>query len=227
MKMAKCAAGRGGEDRAAAEDISELQMLLHPELLSQDFIQLMLQEKNIQVGDDVKTDRDRLTELFMQHITPKPQRKLPHSRWGSRVERRSLTGSHANSSLSSNESGARKRQLIVFDGSPTRTGAIKLKKPEVTPGSGSMDRLKPPPSGNFANPIRKLSSPPANRCSPNITISSPSPTLTSPLGKETAKSQPSPTVKLKRLATSEGDSDSLGELKSPEMKKKIQPITWP
>lgn len=111
------------------------------------------------------------------------------------------------SSLSSNESGARKRQLIVFDGGPTKTGAIKLKKPEVAPGAGSIDRLKPPPSGNFANPIRKLSSPSANHCSPNIT-SSPSPTLTSPSGKETAKSQPSPTVKLKRLATSEGDSDS-------------------
>ncbi|XP_048871927.1 ashwin [Brienomyrus brachyistius] len=225
--MAKCAAGRGGADSAAAEDVAELQMLLHPELLSQDFIQLMLQEKNIHIGEDVKADRDRLTELFMQHITPKPQRKLPQSRWGSRVERRSPTRSHAHGSVSSNESGTRKRQMIVYDGSPTKTGAIKLKKPEGAPGSGSIDRLKPPPSGNFANPIRKLSSPPANRCSPNITTSSASPALTSHSRKETTKSQPPPTVKLKRVATSEGDSDSSGELKSPEVKKKIQPITWP
>lgn len=51
MKMAKCAAGRGGADRAVAEDISELQMLLHPELLSQDFIQLMLQEVRGSLAD--------------------------------------------------------------------------------------------------------------------------------------------------------------------------------
>lgn len=31
--------------------------------------------------------RDRLTELYLQHVIPLPQRTLPNSRWGKRMEK--------------------------------------------------------------------------------------------------------------------------------------------
>lgn len=60
-------------------------------------------------------------------------------------------------SSSSNDHN-RKRPLIVFDGSTSHSGPLKVKKPEVTTVSaGITDRLKPPPAASLSNPIRRLS----------------------------------------------------------------------
>lgn len=59
--------------------------------------------------------------------------------------------------ISSNDR-SRKRPLIVFDGSSSHSGPVKLKKPGGTSMStGVTDRLKPPPAANLSNPIRRLS----------------------------------------------------------------------
>lgn len=59
---------------------------------------------------------------------------------------------------SSRNDQSRKRPLIVFDGSSSNSGPLKVKKPEGATSSGAADRLKPPPAANLTNPIRKLSS---------------------------------------------------------------------
>lgn len=59
--------------------------------------------------------------------------------------------------ISSNEH-SRKRPLIVFDGSSSHSGPVKLKKPVGTNASPALtDRLKPPPAANASKPIRRLS----------------------------------------------------------------------
>ncbi|KAL4656960.1 ashwin [Arapaima gigas] len=234
--MADRLSSREGKVRAGAkEDPANVELLLHPELLSQDFIRLVLQQRKIRQGDYAEAARDHLMELFFQHVTPKPQRELPDTRWGRRVDRGGARQTAARAQSSSSET-ARKRQLIVFDGASTSTGTVKLKKPEGLPGCGAMDRLKPPPSGNIVNPVRRLSgTPPSSHSSPKTPMSPPGATPKSPTPMETARSHASPTsggtagasIKLKRLATSEGESDSSEEVKSPEAKKKIQHITWP
>ncbi|KAL0963500.1 hypothetical protein UPYG_G00307240 [Umbra pygmaea] len=113
-----------------------------------------------------------------------------------------------------------KRPPIVFDGSSSRSGPVRLKTTEgQTSGSGVTDRLKPPPSSSLSNPIRKLSN-----TTLISTCSSPIPGgfHGSPTGNKGQKSPSSPTsVNLKR------EADTLGSLKSPEVKKKIQKVTWP
>lgn len=70
-------------------------------------------------------------------------------------------------SSSSNDHN-RKRPLIVFDGSSSHSGPIKVKKPEgTTVPTGVTDRLKPPPVANLSNPIRKLSANTSSTSSPN------------------------------------------------------------
>lgn len=59
---------------------------------------------------------------------------------------------------SSRNDQSRKRPLIVFDGSSSNSGPVKVKKLEGAASSGVADRLKPPPAANLTNPIRKLSS---------------------------------------------------------------------
>lgn len=66
----------------------------------------------------------------------------------------SLSFRHFNSSNDHN----RKRPLIVFDGTSSHSGPLKVKKPEESVTfPGVTDRLKPPPAANLSNPIRKLS----------------------------------------------------------------------
>ncbi|MBN3281131.1 ASHWN protein, partial [Polyodon spathula] len=65
----------------------------------------------------------------------------------------------ASQRLCSGADGSRKRP-ICFDGSSTST-SIKLKKIEA----GAAGRLKPPPSGNLPNTIRRLSGTSTNCCS--------------------------------------------------------------
>ncbi|XP_074847364.1 ashwin isoform X2 [Carettochelys insculpta] len=130
-------------------------LLLHPELLSQEFLRLTLEQKNILVENNAKIDKDGLTNLYVQHAIPLPQRNLPKSRWGKMMEKKRELHETKNESKSvTTTEGLRKRPLIVFDGSSTST-SIKVKKTE----NGAADRLKPPPAGITASTFRKLSVP--------------------------------------------------------------------
>ncbi|XP_028291475.1 ashwin-like [Gouania willdenowi] len=180
-----------------AQSSSDVDFLLHPELLSQDFLQLVLTERNVSTGGC--GSRDRLTELFLRHVVPLPQRALPDSRWGRKMERsrgRLHTGGYRTDS--SNNDQSRKRPLIVFDGSSSHSCPVKVKKPDV-----NTNRLKPPPAANLSNPIRKLSS--------NTSSSSPS----------SFDQYSTDKTNLKR------EANSSTSLKSSEVKKKIQHVTWP
>ncbi|XP_016378814.1 ashwin-like isoform X2 [Sinocyclocheilus rhinocerous] len=207
-----------------AGDVSKIDLLLHPELLSQEFIQLMLRERKIAVGDE--EDRELLTDLYLRHVIPLPQRDLPGSRWGRRMER-----SRAHSSRS--DSG-RKRPLIVFDSSSTNTGSVKLKKPDPSPAPVTTDRLKPPVSSiSLTNPIRKLSGTSTNSSSNSSNrtpVSSPGAGPKSPCNhSKTANSSVhsnNTMSKLKRTSPSDGEPNT-SDIKSPDTKKKIKHITWP
>ncbi|XP_043392397.1 ashwin isoform X2 [Chelonia mydas] len=130
-------------------------LLLHPELLSQEFLRLTLEQKNILVENSAKIDKDGLTNLYVQHAIPLPQRDLPKSRWGKMMEKKRELNETKNESKSvTTVEGLRKRPLIVFDGSSTST-SIKVKKTE----NGATDSLKPPPAGITADTVRRLSVP--------------------------------------------------------------------
>ncbi|XP_056287096.1 ashwin [Pseudoliparis swirei] len=182
---------------------SDVELLMHPELLSHDFMRLILSEKHVYTG--VCESRDRLTELYLQHVIPRPQRTLPDSRWGKRMEE--IRGRHTPAGHGPHSSGNnhnRKRPLIVFDGSSS--GPLKVKKPaETTLSTGTTDRLKPPPAANLPFPIRKLSG--------NTSSSSSSSSASILCSTDAAN--------LKREAI------SLDAMESPEVKKKIQHVTWP
>uniref|UniRef100_A0A4W4DNW3 Ashwin n=2 Tax=Electrophorus electricus TaxID=8005 RepID=A0A4W4DNW3_ELEEL len=201
-------------------NVTDSDLLLHPELLSPQFIKLMLHERKIRTEDE--DDPDQLTELYIQHVIPLPQRELPNSRWGRRMEntkarQRSTTG-HSSSA------DGRKRPLIVFEGGSAKTGAVKLKKGHDPPIPAVTDRLKPPPCAvDLTNPIRKLSGSCTN-CSPSLS-SGGSPK--SPTGNGSLGTSGSTSAKLKRGASEPGGAPGSPELKSPEVKKKIQHVTWP
>ncbi|KAM7380344.1 hypothetical protein PAMP_003647 [Pampus punctatissimus] len=189
-----------GQDGKAVST-SDVDLLLHPELLSQEFIQLILSEKKVSTRDC--GSRDRLTELYLRHVIPLPQRTLPNSRWGQRVQKtreRPTPAGHRSDSSSNDHN--RKRPLIVFDGSSSQSGPLKVKKPDTS--TGITDRLKPPPAANLSNPIRRLSGNTSSSSS-SIHISAGS----------------TDTANLKR------EANSSGAVKSPEVKKKIQHVTWP
>uniref|UniRef100_A0A8C7YXF6 Ashwin n=1 Tax=Oryzias sinensis TaxID=183150 RepID=A0A8C7YXF6_9TELE len=136
---------------------SDAGLLLHPELQSKDFLQLLLSERKICTRDC--GSRDQLTELYLRNVMPLPQRSLPNNRWGRKLERsRGGRTSAGQTSESSRNDQSRKRPLIVFDGSSSNSGPVKVKKPEGAALSGVADRLKPPPAASLTNPIRKLSS---------------------------------------------------------------------
>ncbi|XP_006872498.1 PREDICTED: ashwin isoform X1 [Chrysochloris asiatica] len=218
-------------------------LLLHPELLSQEFLLLTLEQKNINVENNIKENKDDLTDLYVQYAIPLPQRDLPKNRWGKMMEKKREQHDikHQTKSTAIVE-GFRKRPLIVFDGSSTST-SIKVKKTE----NGDHDRLKPPSQASFtSNALRKVSDSSAS-VSPLI-LSSNVPMnnkiehsnndtkqnhdLThgkSPL--DPAKSPPlSPVgttpVKLKRAAPKD-EAEAVNNLKPPEAKRKIQHVTWP
>ncbi|XP_030166169.1 ashwin isoform X1 [Prionailurus viverrinus] len=239
---------------------TDSELLLHPELLSQEFLLLTLEQKNIAVENDVRINKDNLTDLYVQHAIPLPQRDLPKNRWGKMMEKKReqhetknetkrlprgclmplVPGPHLE--MSGTVDGLRKRPLIVFDGSSTRT-SIKVKKTE----NGDNDRLKPPPQASFtSNAFRKLPNssssvsplilssnlPVNNKTEHNNNDTKQNHDLThrkSPLGP--AKSPPlSPVgttpVKLKRAAPKE-EAEAVNNLKPPEAKRKIQHVTWP
>ncbi|XP_012675133.1 ashwin isoform X2 [Clupea harengus] len=220
-KMANHRHGRDGKEKNTDGGSSVADLLLHPELLSNDFIKLILHERNIQVDSD--GNQDQLTDLYMRHVIPLPQRELPNSRWGKKMQK-TRVGQSSYSHSSTRDLG-RKRPLIVFDSSSTGSG--KLKKPDTSPGV--TDRLKPPPSMNLTNPIRKLpgssSNSSSSSSSSSSTTSTTTPTTTpqSPSGLPLSGLSNSATAKLKRP----GESDCSGELMSPDVKKKIQHVSWP
>ncbi|NXT73876.1 ASHWN protein, partial [Zapornia atra] len=232
--------GGSKEERGSERPDSEL--LLHPELLSEEFLLLTLEQKNIQVKNDVKMDKDGLTDLYIQHAIPLPQRDLPKSRWGKMMEKKRQQNElkSENKSVTTAE-GLRKRPLIVFDGHSTST-SIKVKKTE----NGAADRLKPPPAGSTANTVRRLSAP--SNASTYISASSLSEDAKLGVRNNEAKQNsisktnssvlaslkvyplsPVPgttVVKLKRAVPKE-ESDLPHDLKPTEAKKKIQHVTWP
>ncbi|XP_006872499.1 PREDICTED: ashwin isoform X2 [Chrysochloris asiatica] len=176
-------------------------LLLHPELLSQEFLLLTLEQKNINVENNIKENKDDLTDLYVQYAIPLPQRDLPKNRWGKMMEKKREQHDikHQTKSTAIVE-GFRKRPLIVFDGSSTST-SIKVKKTE----NGDHDRLKPPSQNHDLthgkSPLDPAKSPPL------------SPVGTTP-------------VKLKRAAPKD-EAEAVNNLKPPEAKRKIQHVTWP
>ncbi|XP_056145976.1 ashwin [Lampris incognitus] len=187
-------AGRDENDKSA----SNADLLLHPELLSEEFMRIILHEKKIPTREE--EHRHQLTQLYLQHVMPLPQRTLPNNRWGKRMEK---SRGQRTSSPTSDQN--RKRPPIVFDGSSSHHSSLKVKKPEGSTASAAVtDRLKLPPSADLSNPIRRLS---------GTTASSSSSTNSSISGTHTAN--------LKR------EADNSGVLKHPEVKKKIQHVTWP
>ncbi|CAI9540226.1 unnamed protein product [Staurois parvus] len=113
----------GGRSVAMGQDCD---LFLHPELLSKDFLLLSLGQKNI-VVEDSERDKEKLTEIFVQHAMPLPQRALPKSRWGKMMESKRGEEKHTEPQKSCNAESGRKRPLIVFDGSSTNT-SIKVEK---------------------------------------------------------------------------------------------------
>lgn len=109
-------------------------------------------QKNIAVENDVRVNKDNLTDLYVQHAIPLPQRDLPKNRWGKMMEKKREHHEGKNDTKrGSAVDGLRKRPLIVFDGSSTST-SIKVKKTE----NGADDRLKPPAqTGSTSDSLRK------------------------------------------------------------------------
>ncbi|KAM4804583.1 ashwin [Urocitellus parryii] len=211
---------------------TDSELLLHPELLSQEFLLLTLEQKNITVENDIRVNKDNLTDLYVQHAIPLPQRELPKNRWGKMMEKKREQHEIKNEpKRSSTVDGLRKRPLIVFDGSSTST-SIKVRKTE----NGDNDRnafRKLSNSSSSVSPLILSSNLPTNdksehnnndtkqnhdlmhRKSPSGTMKSPplSPVGTTP-------------VKLKRAAPKE-ETEAANNLKPPETKRKIQHVTWP
>ncbi|XP_069827084.1 ashwin [Dendropsophus ebraccatus] len=210
-------------------------LLLHPELLSRDFLLLSLGQKNIVVNDAVN-DKEKLTEIFVQHAMPLPQRQLPKSRWGKLMESKrgvkKLEEPHKKS-----VENIRKRPLIVFDGTSTST-SIKVKKTEngdaaqrlhlscteksSTPvGSGTVP-TSPVPHHNSITASRETKVPTGNH--EHSTSGPGSNTATDKVKTQSPVS--GSVVKIKRAAPKE-DPDVTNDGKPTEAKKKIQHVTWP
>uniref|UniRef100_A0A3P9KMG2 Ashwin n=1 Tax=Oryzias latipes TaxID=8090 RepID=A0A3P9KMG2_ORYLA len=199
---------------------SDVGLLLHPELQSKDFLHKDVlswveSERHVSFIHQRKIctrdcgSRDQLTELYLRNVMPLPQRSLPNNRWGRKLER--SRGGHSGRRSHSRNDQSRKRPLIVFDGSSSNSGPVKVKKPEGAASSGVADRLKPPPAANLTNPIRKLSS------SSMTSSASPLPPSTDSANlKKEGNSLVGTSVLL-----------SFEALKSPEVKKKIPRVTWP
>ncbi|KAM5318567.1 ashwin isoform 1-T2 [Glossophaga mutica] len=222
---------------------SEL-LLLHPELLSQEFLLLTLEQKNIAVENDVRINKDNLTDLYVQHAIPLPQRDLPKNRWGKMMEKKREQHELKNETKrnSAVDVLSKKRPLIVFDGSSTST-SIKVKKTD----NGDNDRLKAPLQASFtSNAFRKLSNsssgvsplllssnlPMNNKMEHNNNDTKQNHDLThrksllGPVKLPPLSPVGTTPVKLKRAAPKE-EAEAMNNLKPPEAKRKIQHVTWP
>ncbi|XP_015284084.1 PREDICTED: ashwin [Gekko japonicus] len=230
--------GREGSSNGGASNSSDTEAdhLLHPELLSKEFLLLTLEQKNIPLEDEVKLNKEGLTDLYVQHVIPLPQRTLPKTRWGKLMEKKRSQKvlKYVDESTAAVEN-LRKRPLIVFDGSSTST-SIKIRKTE----NGAANRLKLPTAGSTNTTCRRLLGPSdSSTCTSasilsqdvneaknnniiinnsNVTASQKTSSLVSATG--------STVVKLKRTAPKE-ESDTANGLQPTEAKKKIQHVTWP
>ncbi|XP_006883901.1 PREDICTED: ashwin isoform X1 [Elephantulus edwardii] len=221
---------------------TDSELLLHPELLSQEFLLLTLEQKNITVENDIKINKDNLTDLYVQHAIPLPRRDLPKNRWGKMMEKkREQHEIKHETKRSTTVDGLRKRPLIVFDGSSTST-SIKVKKTE----NGDNDRLKPPPQASSTNNAFRKSSDSSSGVSSFILSSNlpmnnkmehnNEPKQNHDLTLRKSSSDPvklpliapvgTTPVKLKRVAPKE-EAEPMDNLKPPEAKRKIQHVTWP
>lgn len=45
-------------------------------------------QKNIAIDNDIRINKDNLTDLYVQHAIPLPQRDLPKNRWGKMMEKK-------------------------------------------------------------------------------------------------------------------------------------------
>ncbi|XP_063300707.1 ashwin [Pelobates fuscus] len=211
-------------------------VLLHPELLSRDFLLLSLGQKNIEVKEALN-DKERLTEIFVQHAMPLPQRALPKSRWGKLMEsKREQNKVTEPQTKSVSCEGVRKRPLIVFDGSSTST-SIKVKKTE---NGETAQRLQPSSMESTNTGSRNIgspTSPPPHVCYSNLnrpakfnTVSNNGHPENTVQSDKTLGSQQSTTgtaVKIKRVAPKD-EPEVTNDLKPTEAKKKvIQHVTWP
>ncbi|XP_018418770.1 PREDICTED: ashwin [Nanorana parkeri] len=221
----------GGRPVAMGQDCD---LFLHPELLSRDFLLLSLGQKNIVVEDSVN-DKEKLTEIFVQHAMPLPQRVLPKSRWGKMMEGKREVKKHTQPQQSCIAESGRKRPLIVFDGSSTNT-SIKVKRKE---NGETAQRLHPLHTEKANNTIRtgQPTSPVSNPCSPPAKVvnsdnngqQDSGPGSNASTGKVKTQTSPSASasaVKIKRAAPKE-DSDVTSDVKPSEAKKRIMHVTWP
>ncbi|KAM4044578.1 ashwin [Anomaloglossus baeobatrachus] len=210
--------------------------LLHPELLSRDFLLLSLGQKNIVVQDAVN-DKEKLTEIFVQHAMPLPQRQLPKSRWGKLMESKRGVKKLDEPCKKSAEN-IRKRPLIVFDGASTST-SIKVKKTEnghaaqrlhqsysetssTSVRSGAVP-TSPVPHQNSSTASKEAKIPTGNyehstTTGPGSNIATVKVKCQSPVSGSV--------VKIKRAAPKD-DSDVMNDEKPSEAKKKIHHVTWP
>ncbi|KAM3935714.1 ashwin [Leptodactylus fuscus] len=222
----------GGRSGAVGQDSD---FLLHPELLSRDFLLLSLEQKNIVVKDAVG-NKEKLTEIFVQHAMPLPQRQLPNSRWGKLMESKrgvkKLEEPHKKSA-----ENIRKRPLIVFDGTSTST-SIKVKKTEngdatqrlhqsctektSTPVRSGAVPTSPVSHYNSSTPCKETKDPTGN----HEHLSSGPGSNTETVKVKTQSPVSGNIVKIKRAAPKE-DSDVTNDGKPTEAKKKIQHVTWP
>uniref|UniRef100_UPI00398E5A4D ashwin n=1 Tax=Pristiophorus japonicus TaxID=55135 RepID=UPI00398E5A4D len=228
-------------EASAGKSEFDSDLLLYPELLSGDFLLQLLQQRKIATENLHDAEKDRIVEVYIQHVIPLPQRELPKSRWGRKMaEKKGQQTICVAQSTRPTIEGSRKRPLIVFDGSSTST-KIKLKKNE----NGMAVQAKQLPSRIMdTSPTNKLAVQPSdtNILTDNNAVKSPvrgavsgngmatmkhggdMPLKTSPLPYSTS---PGGTIKLKRALAKDGEGDAPGELRSTEPKKKIQHVTWP
>ncbi|XP_078078087.1 ashwin [Mustelus asterias] len=219
------------------------QLLLHPELLTGDFLLHLLQQRKITTENLHDAGKDQIVDVYIQHVIPLPQRELPKNRWGRMMAEKRGQQSMlqiATESKRSATEGSRKRPLIVFDGSSTST-KIKLKKTE----NAMADQVKQlPPAIMDTSPTNKLAAQPSgtNILTDNNTVKSPIRNVPSNGmaagnhgGNMLLKTSPLPCptsggtnpIKLKRALANDGEGDAPVELRSTEPKKKIQHVTWP
>ncbi|XP_078258705.1 ashwin isoform X2 [Rhinoraja longicauda] len=218
-------------------------LLLHPELLSGDFLLQLLAQREISTENLHDAEKDRIVEVYIRHVIPLPQRELPKNRWGKKmVEKREQQCYSVTQSKRLTPEVSRKRPLIVFDGSSTST-KIKLKKNE----SGTADQVQHPPAGiantspsnnlpvqpsdtHILTDVNAVKNPVRGAVSTNgmatMKHGGDMPLKTSPLPCPTSPGGANP-IKLKRALPPDGEGDPPGELRSADPKRKIQHVTWP
>ncbi|XP_069747222.1 ashwin isoform X2 [Narcine bancroftii] len=218
-------------------------LMLHPELLSEGFLLQLLKQREIDTENLQNAEKDRIVEVYIQHVIPLPQRELPKNRWGRKMaEKRGQQLNHVAQRKGPTMEASRKRPLIVFDGNSTSTN-IKVKKNE----NGVANPIKHLPTGIAGtSPTNNLPDQQSDTriLTDNNAVKNPvrgaistngmatmnhggdMPLKASPVLCPTSPGGTNP-IKLKRALPKDGEGDPPGELRSSEPKRKIQHITWP